>query len=88
MTRRCAERRLPLIPLPDEDEIGCTSQIQFGEEPGPAELFDGRRHAQEGLPKLLGDVIESSVINARAQSSILLGHEEETSRHRRSGHAD
>ena len=66
VTRHHAKTCLPFIPLLDGDEIVYTPQVQFGKEPGPAELFDDRRHQRERVTVFGGDIIKPSGIHTQA----------------------
>ena len=70
------ESRLPIVSFPDSDEVISVAQVKFGENGGPLEQFKGSRDEWQRVTVLYGDFIQSSVVNTRSQSLVLLLNKE------------
>ncbi len=78
VARRSHEGGLPLVPLTYPGEVVCAAEVQFGEETGFAELLQCRRDEGKWIPELNRNLIQTPLIYARPQTTILLCHKEET----------
>ncbi len=78
MACRSHEGGLPLLPLTYPEEVVCAAEVQFSEETGSAELLQCSRNEEKWIPKLDRNLIQSPIIYARPQTTVLLCHKEET----------
>ena len=74
---RGVEGGLPLISLPDADEVVGVAQVQLGEDCSILEQLEGRGDEWQRVPILDGDVIQAPVVNAGSQRLIFLLDKEE-----------
>ncbi len=70
------ERRLPLIALPDTNEVVRTPQIQLQKDLSPTEFLEVGRDQRKWIREFDGVIIEDPVIDTGPQASIFLAHEE------------
>ena len=71
------ERRLPLISLPYLDQVVGVLEIQLHEEACLLERGEGRGDERNGVAILHCDGVETSVIDAGPERTILFPHKEE-----------
>lgn len=71
VSKGCVESHFPLIPLPDPDKMVGTSQVELGEEVGPVEQTKGSVQERERVPILNSDLIETLIVIAWPQGTIL-----------------
>ena len=88
VSRRCVEGHLPLIALSDAYQMVGVMWIQFGEDGGSLQEFEGRRHQGKRVAILDCDVVDGSIVDAWSWGSVLLPHEGETCSCRRRGRSD
>ena len=67
---------IPLVPLPDPDQMKGVAEIQLGENHSPLKQFEGQSNELEGVTIFDGDIIEARVVDAGTQGPILLTKEE------------
>ncbi len=69
------KRGLPLIPLPNADQMISVTQIEFTKDGCSLQPLESWRHQRQRISILYRDVVQPSIINARSQRTILLSHE-------------
>jgi len=74
-----AEGSFPLVSRSDPNEVVCSTKIKFGEEFCLGESIEGFGDEGEGVAILEGDLVESSVVDAKAERSVLLFDEKDGS---------
>ncbi len=77
VARRSHEGGLPLVPLTYPDEVVCAAEVQLGEETCSAKLLQCSRDEGKWIPELDCNLIQTPIIYARPQTTILLCHKEE-----------
>ena len=73
---RSDECRFPLVFLPDANVVIAPSNIELGEQCGVLHIIDQLRDEGKGIPIVDGVGVEISIVLARSQGSVLLGHKE------------
>ncbi len=74
------ESSLPLVALPDTNEVIRTPQVQLREDASPTEFLERGRDQRKWIGEFNCVSIEGPVINAGPQASVFLSHEEEAAR--------
>ncbi len=77
VARRSHEGGLPLVPLTYPDEVVCAAEVQLGEETCSAKLLQCSRDEGKWIPELDCNLIQTPIIYARPQTTVLLYHKEE-----------
>ena len=73
-TKRRGERSLRHIFRLQSDLMVCTLQVYAGEDSGTLQLVKQVINAGQGVPILLGLLVERTVVNAHAHGAVLLCH--------------
>ena len=77
VAQRCVERGLPLVSLPDADQVVCVTAIKLGEDHGSVEGNEGGTNKGQGIIVLHSDIVQSTVVDAGTKRAIVLPHKEE-----------
>ena len=74
MSSWCYEGRLPLLSLPDANQMICIPQVELGEHCCPLEQFKGSGKKWEGVAVLNCNVIKTAIVYTGPQRLVLLIH--------------
>ena len=66
------ESHLPFISFGNADQIVSTPEVDFGEDVSCAQVVEKVRNQWEGVPILVCDAIEATIVNCKVQRAILL----------------
>ena len=83
-----AEGCLLDVGILDSDLVVALAEVDFGEDGGPMQAIEHIVDAGEGVGIFDGDVVEGSVVDAEAETPVLLADEEDGSPVRGSGGSD